>query len=246
MPTSLYLLNGSCGEAARHSALCSSLLFLRFNASSIIEAFFNLMICSPCIIDTVHIGIGAERMSGHTVRKGKIYISSIIPRDNYLCLVLHHLSLSLQYPWLKPLDLLSNMWPNIQCLSITALLFLASTSLADQFQDTCAGIISQLDITNGTIWFSQYIPGGTNLTNPDYDVTCTELGNPAGALVTQDICRIALAVNTSDISQVSIETWLPRNWTGRFLSTGNGGLGGCRSNLCTLNKSKASWHRSNC
>jgi feruloyl esterase len=24
-----------------------------------------------------------------------------------------------------------------------------------------------------------------------------------------------------------METWLPKNWTGRFLSTGNVGLGGC-------------------
>jgi feruloyl esterase len=24
-----------------------------------------------------------------------------------------------------------------------------------------------------------------------------------------------------------MEVWLPQNWTGRFLSTGNGGLGGC-------------------
>jgi hypothetical protein len=25
-----------------------------------------------------------------------------------------------------------------------------------------------------------------------------------------------------------MEAWLPRNWTGRFLSVGNGGLGGCQ------------------
>ncbi|KAJ4220548.1 tannase [Fusarium solani] len=43
------------------------------------------------------------------------------------------------------------------------------------------------------------------------------------------MCRIALTVKTSPSSEISMEAWLPRNWTGRFLSVGNGGLGGCIS-----------------
>lgn len=36
-----------------------------------------------------------------------------------------------------------------------------------------------------------------------------------------------MLVNTSDTSSMTLEAWLPSNWTGRFLSGGNGGLSGC-------------------
>jgi feruloyl esterase len=41
------------------------------------------------------------------------------------------------------------------------------------------------------------------------------------------LCRLALHVETSNASGMVLEAWLPQNWTGRFLSTGNGGLSGC-------------------
>jgi feruloyl esterase len=34
-------------------------------------------------------------------------------------------------------------------------------------------------------------------------------------------------VDTSNASGIVLEAWLPSNWSGRFLSTGNGGLAGC-------------------
>lgn len=36
-----------------------------------------------------------------------------------------------------------------------------------------------------------------------------------------------MLVNTSSSSSMTLEAWLPSNWTGRFLSGGNGGLSGC-------------------
>lgn len=102
-------------------------------------------------------------------------------------------------------------------------------SVADEFKSSCADIVSKLDIANGTVWFAQYVPKGTNLTFPDADITCLQEGDAAPVIIHKDMCRIALVVSTSDTSQVSIETWLPRDWSGRFLSTGNGGLGGCKS-----------------
>lgn len=36
-----------------------------------------------------------------------------------------------------------------------------------------------------------------------------------------------MLVNTSSTSSMTLEAWLPSNWTGRFLSGGNGGLSGC-------------------
>lgn len=36
-----------------------------------------------------------------------------------------------------------------------------------------------------------------------------------------------MSVSTSNRSGITLEAWLPTNWTGRFLSTGNGGVSGC-------------------
>ncbi len=36
-----------------------------------------------------------------------------------------------------------------------------------------------------------------------------------------------MRVVTSNQSEITLEAWLPTNWTGRFLSTGNGGISGC-------------------
>lgn len=44
-----------------------------------------------------------------------------------------------------------------------------------------------------------------------------------------DFCRIALNIATSKSSGITLEAWLPSNWSGRFLSVGNGGLNGCIS-----------------
>ena len=46
-------------------------------------------------------------------------------------------------------------------------------------------------------------------------------------MVPVDLCHVAMFVKTSVISNITLEAWLPTNWTGRFLSTGNGGLSGC-------------------
>lgn len=42
-----------------------------------------------------------------------------------------------------------------------------------------------------------------------------------------EICRLTSYVKTSSDSGIHLEAFLPTNWTGRFLSTGNGGTGGC-------------------
>ncbi|KAF2736301.1 tannase and feruloyl esterase [Polyplosphaeria fusca] len=94
---------------------------------------------------------------------------------------------------------------------------------ADNFQSKCAAIGSKLKIKDATVYFSQFVEGGTNLDIPDYNVTC---GAP-NQFVPSDICRIGLFVATSKRSGINMEAWLPANWTGRFLSTGNGGVGGC-------------------
>ncbi|KAH7138610.1 Tannase/feruloyl esterase [Dendryphion nanum] len=94
---------------------------------------------------------------------------------------------------------------------------------AKDFSSACAAIAPKLQIENATVYFSQFVAAGTNITFPDLNATC----GPPFQVVSADICRIALFVATSKRSGINMEAWLPANWTGRFLSSGNGGLNGC-------------------
>jgi len=91
------------------------------------------------------------------------------------------------------------------------------------FNSTCSSIASQISNPNATVLVSELVPAGTNLTFPDSDPSC----HRPFQVVSADICRIAMFIKTSGRSGINFEAWLPSNWTGRFLSTGNGGLGGC-------------------
>lgn len=91
------------------------------------------------------------------------------------------------------------------------------------FSSKCSAIASKLAIENGVVHFAEHVAAGTNLSIADNDPSCTQNFIP----VTADICRIALSVSTSGRSGFTMEAWLPSNWTGRFLSGGNGGLNGC-------------------
>lgn len=110
-------------------------------------------------------------------------------------------------------------------LCILSFLALGSTALASQdaFQSRCANFASEIDIPDVTVNFVDYVPGGTNLSLPDNPPSCSTQSQA----VATDMCRIAMAVATSEKSQITLEAWLPREYKGRFLSTGNGGLAGC-------------------
>ncbi|KAF5379355.1 hypothetical protein D9757_007672 [Collybiopsis confluens] len=96
-------------------------------------------------------------------------------------------------------------------------------AISTNFTSACEDIASRASsIHNTTAFFSSFVPVGTNLTL-DSDPTC---GTPS-QVTFSDMCRVALNVSTSDQSGIIMEAWLPTNWTGRFLSTGNGGLAGC-------------------
>lgn len=89
----------------------------------------------------------------------------------------------------------------------------------------CRNLGASLAIKNVHVNFAQYVPAGTNITlDQDYDLsTCGYVSQ----VVPTDLCRVAMYVATSHRSGITLEAWLPTNWTGRFLSTGNGGIGGC-------------------
>ncbi|KAG9252427.1 tannase and feruloyl esterase [Emericellopsis atlantica] len=89
----------------------------------------------------------------------------------------------------------------------------------------CSDLADKLSLPNTTVWFTESIPAGANVSFPDNDPTC---GRPYQQ-VDVDICRVATLTETSSnpASNISLEAWLPSDWNGRFLSTGNGGLSGC-------------------
>ncbi|KAF1954562.1 tannase and feruloyl esterase [Byssothecium circinans] len=95
---------------------------------------------------------------------------------------------------------------------------------AGDFESKCASIASQIQIENTTVFFSEFVPAGTNLSLPEFNATC---GRQPYQQIAADICRVSLYVTTSNRSGIHSEAWLPSNWTGRFLSAGNGGLAGC-------------------
>ncbi|THV02285.1 tannase and feruloyl esterase [Dendrothele bispora CBS 962.96] len=93
------------------------------------------------------------------------------------------------------------------------------------FNSTCSSISSQIPsiVPNASNVTSQLVLAGTNLTFPNSAPSC----NRPSQVVEADICRVVMNVGTSDRSGIRFEAWFPREWSGRFLSTGNGGLGGC-------------------
>ncbi|KAL8364768.1 hypothetical protein RB595_003848 [Gaeumannomyces hyphopodioides] len=78
----------------------------------------------------------------------------------------------------------------------------------DRFQKTCTDFAKIVNVANSTVTSTDFVPAGTTL-------------------VTVSLCRVQANISTSADSGLHFEAWLPQNWTGRFLSTGNGGLGGC-------------------
>lgn len=91
------------------------------------------------------------------------------------------------------------------------------------FRPTCLSFQPEKYFPNSTLKIIEYVPAGTNLTFPGNDPSCAR----PSQVVLADLCRVALSIPTSNRSSVIFEIWLPKNWTGRFLGTGNGGIDGC-------------------
>ncbi|KAF7531804.1 hypothetical protein G7054_g8540 [Neopestalotiopsis clavispora] len=107
---------------------------------------------------------------------------------------------------------------------ILAVAAVGAVALGNQtFESTCLSFVPEASIWNSTRTQLQYVPAGTNLTFPDNDATCSR----GSQVVSVDLCRIALLVPMSNRSSITLELWLPEQWTGRTLATGNGGIDGC-------------------
>ena len=92
------------------------------------------------------------------------------------------------------------------------------------FEEKCLSFTPEAHIQNSTRKVLTYIAAGTNLTFPDNVTSC----NRTSQVVAKSLCRVALSIPTSNRSSFSFELWLPENWSGRFLATGNGGVDGCK------------------
>jgi hypothetical protein len=92
------------------------------------------------------------------------------------------------------------------------------------FQHRCQSFTPAAHIYNSTREVVAFVPAGTNLTFPGNDPSCAR----PSQVVAVDLCRIALSIPTSKRSSITFELWLPEQWSGRFLGTGNGGIDGCK------------------
>ncbi|WP_186107761.1 tannase/feruloyl esterase family alpha/beta hydrolase [Burkholderia gladioli] len=60
------------------------------------------------------------------------------------------------------------------------------------------------------------------------DVPAGDFTPPTGAIIKglPAFCRVAATLKPSSDSNIKVELWLPASWNGKYLGTGNGGLGG--------------------
>ncbi|KAJ7073308.1 tannase and feruloyl esterase [Mycena belliarum] len=91
---------------------------------------------------------------------------------------------------------------------------------ADPAALKCLSLQKTLHIENTMVLNTEYVAGARNVTTPG---SCQSTAKVEGA----PLCRVQFVVNTTSTSSVYGEAWLPDTWYGRFLTTGNGGLGGC-------------------
>lgn len=115
----------------------------------------------------------------------------------------------------------------MRCGSQWTVPFLAVGVVADyndSFVDACSQLPSLVDIDNLVVNFTQYVAANNSISWDGVPTVCANTPQQ----VSVDLCRVYMTVTTSERSGLRLEAWLPRDYNGRFLSTGNGGLGGCK------------------
>jgi feruloyl esterase len=100
----------------------------------------------------------------------------------------------------------------------------STATTKDSFQERCLAFKAVIPYSRHE--FTEHLKASHKAKLSHRDVTC---GGPGESrAVSQDLCRVAMYVETSKTSGIHLEAWLPVDWNQRFISTGNGGLGGCR------------------
>ena len=97
------------------------------------------------------------------------------------------------------------------------------------FETACSALVSNnsssFSSLNTTIFNATWYDGATE--NVEVLGVCQATAN-----ISVPLCRVQFYANTSDVSAITAEMWLPSNYSGRLLGLGNGGLGGCGSSSC--------------
>jgi feruloyl esterase len=106
-------------------------------------------------------------------------------------------------------------------ISLSLILSTAQAIQARLDATRCAQLASAGRFENTTVLNATYIPQATTVAAQG---TCN---GPFPVSVSAPLCRVEFFVTTGDSSGVLAEAWLPDQWYGRFMATGNGGLGGC-------------------
>ncbi|KAF9873087.1 tannase and feruloyl esterase [Colletotrichum karsti] len=89
--------------------------------------------------------------------------------------------------------------------------------------EDCSSLASRLNLPDSTIHETTFISAGTNISLPDNHPSCAIPYQVSDV----NICRVVFLTTTGPTSNISLEAWLPLEWSGRFLGTGNGGMNGC-------------------
>jgi len=123
------------------------------------------------------------------------------------------------------MSLRSQNWPLLLTTGILATAVVAGSIQyhGSNFRIACSSFKPTDYIPNATVTVQEFVEARTNIFFPGNDPSCAR----PNQTVSVDLCRIALNISTSSRSSVIFEGWLPEHWTGRFLSTGNGGIDGC-------------------
>ncbi|PVI01103.1 tannase and feruloyl esterase [Periconia macrospinosa] len=119
-------------------------------------------------------------------------------------------------------------YPSLDVSLLYPLTFLTQQTRATTFATKCLSFTPSFPETNTvTITNHEFISANTNLTLPHNDKSC----NRASQIVSVDICRLALSVQTGQKGNVVAEIWFPDlpedGGTMRILAGGNGGIDGC-------------------
>lgn len=110
-------------------------------------------------------------------------------------------------------------------LKTLPLAVLSGVATASAIQRSSKCSLDSVTVPNAIIDHIEHLPNGSNIPLPNTVPSC---GGPSySANTTSDLCRVVMTVPTSNSSSIRVEAWLPDEWNGRFLATGNGGIGGC-------------------
>ncbi|KAL4920477.1 Tannase/feruloyl esterase [Aspergillus aurantiobrunneus] len=114
----------------------------------------------------------------------------------------------------------------LRTIAVCALALVVSARVPETqspFQQQCLSLPETLRLPGVNKTASQFVPANSTVGFPNADPTCGRSSQHVSA----SLCRVMLQAATSPRSNIQLEAWLPERWSGRFLSTGNGGLGGC-------------------